>query len=287
MLAIYKRELKSYFTGMMGYVFIGFVLLFIGIYTSALNLKYGYPGFEYVISSSTFMFLIAIPVLTMRVFAEERRQGTDQLLYSLPISVMDTVLGKYLAMVTLLAIPMAVTAFYPLLIGSFGTVNYATAYSSLAAFFLLGCALIAIGMFMSSITENQIIAAVMCLGTLILCYLMTALSSLMTSTALASTISLMIVALLVSLVVRLLTKSWTAAGLTAVITFIPLAILYLITPTTMEGAFTNALGALAIFDRMSNFTSGIFDITGLVYFISVAALFCFFTVQAVEKRRWS
>lgn len=287
MLAIYKRELKSYFTGMMGYVFIGFVLLFIGIYTSALNLKYGYPGFEYVISSSTFMFLIAIPVLTMRVFAEERRQGTDQLLYSLPISVMDTVLGKYLAMVTLLAIPMAVTAFYPLLIGSFGTVNYATAYSSLAAFFLLGCALIAIGMFMSSITENQIIAAVMCLGTLILCYLMTALSSLLTSTALASTISLMIVALLVSLVVRLLTKSWTAAGLTAVITFIPLAILYLITPTTMEGAFTNALGALAIFDRMSNFTSGIFDITGLVYFISVAALFCFFTVQAVEKRRWS
>ncbi len=287
MLAIYKRELKSYFTGMMGYVFIGFVLLFIGIYTSALNLKYGYPGFEYVISSSTFMFLIAIPVLTMRVFAEERRQGTDQLLYSLPISVMDTVLGKYLAMVTLLAIPIAITAFYPLLIGSFGMVNYATAYSSLAAFFLLGCALIAIGMFMSSITENQIIAAVMCLGTLILCYLMTALSSLMTSTALASTISLMIVALLVSLVVRLLTKSWTAAGLTAVITFIPLAILYLITPTTMEGAFTNALGALAIFDRMSNFTSGIFDITGLVYFISVAALFCFFTVQAVEKRRWS
>ncbi|MCE5343596.1 MAG: ABC transporter [Eubacteriales bacterium] len=287
MTAIFKRELKSYFTGMMGYIFIAFVLLFIGIYTSALNLKYAYPGFEYVISSSAFMFLITVPVLTMRVFAEERKQSTDQLLYSLPISVMDMVLGKYLAMVVLLTIPMAITALYPLLIGTFGTVSYATAYSSLFAFYLLGCALIAIGMFMSSITENQIIAAVMCLGTLILCYLMTALSQLITSTSLASTLSLMVVALLVSLVVRLMTKSWTAAGFTAVVTFVPLGLLYLISPTVMEGAFTSALSALAIFDRMDSFTGGIFDLTGLVYFISVAALFCFFTVQAVEKRRWS
>ena len=178
-------------------------------------------------------------------------------------------------------------SFYPLLIGSFGVISYANAYGSILAFFLLGCALIAVGMFMSSITENQLIAAVLCLGTLILCFLMTALSNLMTSTALASTLSLMIVALLLSIIVRLMTKSWTAAGFTAVVTFVPLALLYLISPTTIAGAFTKALGALAIFDRMDNFTSGIFDLTGLVYFISVAALFCFFTVQAVEKRRWS
>jgi len=287
MTAIFKRELKSYFTGMMGYVFIAFVLLFIGIYTTAINLKYAYPGFEYVISSSSFMFLIAVPVLTMRVFAEERKQSTDQLLYSLPISVVDMVFGKYLAMVALMALPLAVTALYPLLVGSFGTISYATAYGSLLAFFLMGCALVAIGMFMSSITENQIIAAVMCLGTLILCYLMTALSNLITSTALASTLSLMVVALLLSLIVRLMTKSWTAAGLTAVVTFVPLALFYRIAPTTIAGAFTGARGALAIFDRMDSFTGGVFDITGLVYFLSVAALFCFFTVQAVEKRRWS
>ncbi len=287
MIAIYKRELKSYFTGMMGYVFVAFVLLFIGIYTAAINLKYAYPGFEYVLKSATFMYLIAVPVLTMRVFAEERRQYTDQLLYSLPVRVVDVVLGKYLAMVTLLTLPLLVSALYPLMVGSFGPISYATAYGSLLAFFLLGCALIAVGMFMSSITENQIIAAVMSLGTLVLCYLMTALSNLMTSTSLASTASLMIVALLLSLIVRLMTKSWTAAGLTAVVTFIPLVALYLISPVAMEGAFTKALGALAIFDRMSSFTDGIFDLTGIVYFVSVAALFCFFTVQSVEKRRWS
>ena len=182
---------------------------------------------------------------------------------------------------------LLVSALYPLMVGSFGPISYATAYGSLLAFFLLGCALIAVGMFMSSITENQIIAAVMSLGTLVLCYLMTALSNLMTSTSLASTASLMIVALLLSLIVRLMTKSWTAAGLTAVVTFIPLVALYLISPVAMEGAFTKALGALAIFDRMSSFTDGIFDLTGIVYFVSVAALFCFFTVQSVEKRRWS
>lgn len=287
MMAIFKRELKSYFTGMMGYVFIAFVLLFIGIYSMALNLHYYYPGFEYVVQSASFMYLIAVPVLTMRVFAEERRQGTDQLLYSLPVSVTQLVLGKYLAMVALLAIPMAIVSTYPLIIGSFGTISYATAYSSIGAFFLLGCALIAIGMFMSSITENQIIAAVMCLGTLLLCYLMTALSNLITSTSLASTLSMMVVALLLSLIVRLMTKSWTAAGVTAVVTFVPLALLYLLSPTVMEGAFTGALSALAIFDRMQSFTSGNFDLTGITYFISAAALFCFFTVQAVEKRRWS
>ena len=103
---------------------------------------------------------------------------------------------------------------------------------------------------MSSITENQIIAAVMCLGTLILCYLMTALSKLITSTALASTLSLMVVALLLSVIVRLMTKSWTAAGLTAIVTFVPLVALYLISPAQMAGTFTSALGALAVFDRM-------------------------------------
>lgn len=287
MIAIFKRELKSYLTGMMGYVFIAFVLLFIGIYSMALNLHYYYPGFEYVVQSCSFMYLIAVPVLTMRVFAEERRQGTDQLLYSLPVSVTQLVLGKYLAMVALLAIPTAVISTYPLIIGSFGDISYATAYSSIGAFFLLGCALIAIGMFMSSITENQIIAAVMCLGTLLLCYLMTALSNLITSTSLASTISMMVVALLLSLIVRLMTKSWTAAGVTAVVTFVPLALLYLLSPSVMEGAFTSALSALAIFDRMESFTSGNFDLTGVTYFVSAAALFCFFTVQAVEKRRWS
>ncbi|MDD3411796.1 MAG: ABC transporter, partial [Eubacteriales bacterium] len=154
-------------------------------------------------------------------------------------------------------------------------------------FFFLGCALLAVGMFMSCITENQIIAAVVSLGVLIVCYLMTSLTDLITSTALASTLSLVVAALLLALVVRLMTKSWTAAGTTALVTLVPLLLLYFLSPDTMDGVFTGALSALAIFDRLQSFTGGMFDVTALAYFVSVAALFVFFTVQAVEKRRWS
>ena len=287
MLAIYKRELKSYFTSMMGYVFIGFVLLFIGIYTTAYNLKYLYPAFEIVIDSTAFMFLIVVPILTMRVFAEERKQKTDQLLYSLPLGLGEIVMGKYLAMVTLFAIPTAVICLYPLVLAQFGTVALATAYSSIAAFFLEGCALIALGMFMSSLTENQIISAVLCFAVLLICYLMGGIIELLTTTAIASVIALTLFAVLLGVVVRMLTRSNSMAILGALIAEIPLLVLYLVSPSTLEGAFGTILSALAVFDQMGSFIDGVFDLTSVVYFLSAAALFVFFTVQSLEKRRGS
>ena len=131
MTAIYQRELRSYFHGMTGYVFIAFLLVFAGIYTMFYNLSSGYPNFEYVLQAMTIIFLIAIPVLTMRVIAEERRQKTDQLLYTLPLGMTRVVLGKYLAMVTVVAVPCVVIAFYPLLLSTFGTVSFPTAYGAL------------------------------------------------------------------------------------------------------------------------------------------------------------
>ena len=141
MTAIYQRELRSYFHGMTGYVFIAFLLVFAGIYTMFYNLSSGYPNFEYVLQAMTIIFLIAIPVLTMRVIAEERRQKTDQLLYTLPLGMTRVVLGKYLAMVTVVAVPCVVMAFYPLLLSTFGTVSFPTAYGALLGFFLLSAAL--------------------------------------------------------------------------------------------------------------------------------------------------
>lgn len=141
MTAIYQRELRSYFHGMTGYVFIAFLLVFAGIYTMFYNLSSGYPNFEYVLQAMAIIFLIAIPVLTMRVIAEERRQKTDQLLYTLPLGMTRVVLGKYLAMVTVVAVPCVVMAFYPLLLSTFGTVSFPTTYGALLGFFLLSAAL--------------------------------------------------------------------------------------------------------------------------------------------------
>ena len=285
--AIYKRELKAYFTGMMGYVFIAFILLIFGIYTAAYHLNYGYPNFEYTISSASFIFLIAVPILTMRVFAEERKQKTDQLLYSLPIKVTDVVIGKYLAMVTLLAVPLAVVGLYPLWINAFGVISLKTAYSALIGFFFMGCALLAIGLFMSSLTENQIIAAVLTFAALILSYFMQGIQGIVSTTAVASLTALAALAVVLCVVVRLMTKNWTVAALAAVIIITPLYLMYALQPSLLEGVFSTGLGALAVFGRLDNFVNGMFDVTSLVYFLSAALLFVFFTIQSVEKRRWS
>ena len=285
--AIYKRELKAYFTGMIGYAFIAAVLLFIGIYTTAYNLKYMYPMFEYVIDSSTILYVIVVPILTMRVLAEERRQKTDQLIYSLPLRLTDVVLGKYLAMVTLLAIPMAVVSLYPLMLSRYGTMSLGTAYSAITGFFLLGCCLIAIGLFMSSVTDSQLVAAVASFAALILCFLMSGITQLLTTTAVASLVALTVVSLAAGLAVRLMTGSLSTALLAGLLCEVPLVGVYMVRPAVLEGAFAQILSALAAFDQLSNFLNGVFDLTAVVYFVSVTVLFLFFSVQSVEKRRWS
>ena len=172
MTAIYKRELKSYLTSMVGYLFIFFILVLTGIYFSAYQLSAAYPKFEYTLSAITFAFLIGVPILTMRVLAEERKQKTDQLLLTAPVSVEKIVLGKYFALVTIFAIPMLIMCLYPLLMTKFGTVSLGAAYTAILGFFLLGCANLAIGVFISSLTESQVIAAVLTFVILFAFYMM-------------------------------------------------------------------------------------------------------------------
>lgn len=177
MTAVYKRELRSYLTSMIGYIFIFFVLLLTGIYFSAYQLSAAYPKFEYTLSALTFVFLISVPILTMRVLAEERKQKTDQLLLTAPVSVEKIVMGKYLALVTVFAIPMVIICLYPLLMTKFGTVSLGMAYTAILGFFLLGCANLAIGVFISSLTESQVIAAVLTFVFLFAFYMMNGISS--------------------------------------------------------------------------------------------------------------
>lgn len=164
MRAVYLKELKLNFTGFTGYLYGAFILLFVGIYTMGINLSGGYAQFEYVLESMAFIYLIACPVLTMRAFAEEKRSKTDQLLYSLPIRLSDVVVGKYLAMLTVSLLPVAVVSAYPLLLSGYGHVDMRSAYASILMFFLLGACLTSIGMFISSVTENQVTSAVVTLG---------------------------------------------------------------------------------------------------------------------------
>ena len=272
---------------MSGYVFMAFLLLFAGIYVTAINLKSGYASFEYTLSSMSMVFIFIIPILTMRSIAEERHSRTDQLLYSLPLRVSDIVLGKFLAMLAVLAIPVAIMSGYPLILSAFGTVHYTACYGAMLAFFLLGAALIAICMFMSALTESQIIAAVLSFGVLLVAYLMSGIASLIPSTAIVSFFALIVVSIVLAAIVWLLTKNPVVALVAAAICIIPLSLLYYFNSSVFAGLFQELLNTLSLFDRFDNFIYGIFDVTALVYYISVIVFFLFLTMQSVEKRRWS
>ncbi len=182
MIAIYKREMKSCFHSFIGFLFIAVTLFFIGLYYTVYNLMSGSPYFSYALSSILFLFMISIPILTMKVFAEERKQKTDQLILTAPVSVGNVVLGKFLALETILAIPTLIACVYPLILSAYGTIPFAETYISVLAFFLYGSACIAIGLFVSSVTESQVIAAVLGFGLLFLGYMMSGICGLISST---------------------------------------------------------------------------------------------------------
>ncbi|MBQ1504598.1 MAG: ABC transporter permease [Oscillospiraceae bacterium] len=287
MKAVYLRELRSYFTTVIGYLFIAAMTLLVGIYAYVLNFDQKYPTFEQTLYYIDFVYLLVIPILTMRAFAEEKRRGTMDLLYTLPLRPSGVVLGKYFALLTVLAIPCALFCLYPAILSRFGAVELATAYGAIFGFFLLGAALGAIGLFLGSLTGNQIAAAIVIFASLFLSYLMRDLVSYLPSDAYTSFLCFLILVLLFALAVYFLTKSGAFSAILAIVCEIALTALYFLKTVWFENAFPRMLDALAVFARFERFATGIFDLGAVVYFVSVSALFLFFTTLSVEKRRWS
>lgn len=287
MLAVYKKELRSYLTSMVGYVFIAFVLLILGIYFTAYNLQYASPDFGATLSSVTFLFLVITPILTMRILAEEKKNRTDQLLLTAPVSVWKVILGKYLSMVTIYAIPVVISAFYPLIMGRYGVISYPMAYVAVIGFFFLGCAQIAVGLFLSSVTESQVIAAVLTFGILFCSYMMDGIESFFSDTAISSMVAFLIIAVVVGIVVYQLTKNIIFSSCVGGVLVIGIAAVYFIKPTVFTGLIQKFLNLFAIANHFDNFVGGIFDVTGIIYMLSVVCIFVFLTVQCIQKRRWS
>ena len=287
MTAIYKRELKSYLTSMVGYLFIFFILVLTGIYFSAYQLSAAYPKFEYTLSAITFAFLIGVPILTMRVLAEERKQKTDQLLLTAPISVWDIVFGKYLALVAVFAIPVVIMCFYPLIMSKFGTISYASAYTGILGFFLLGCANLAIGVFMSALTESQVIAAVLTFVFLFSFYMMNGISSFFSQTSMSTAVAFGLLIVAIAIIIYTMIKNVLISAVIGVVGEIALVIVYVIKSSIFQGGIQKVLNVFNLSGHYDNFTNGVFDVTGIVYFISVIAICLFLTMQSIQKRRWN
>lgn len=287
MTAIFLREFKGYFNSMLGWVLTGVMLLFGGLYFTAVNLQGGYTDLSYTLYSFIIVLLIFVPLLCMRSFAEEKRSRTDQLLLTSPVSIPGIVMGKYLSLLAMFAVPLGVYALYPLLMKALGAANFAASYSGLLAYFFLGAALIAVCMYLSTLTENQIVAALSGFGVLLVCYLMPAIQTLFTA---GSSLALVVFAIILgaaSLIIGLRSRSLVLGGGVFAVGCIALAVLFSVRSATLTTAFSAVLGALALFEPFLNFVNGLFDVTALVYYAGVAGLFLFLTGQALEKRRWN
>lgn len=272
---------------MIGWVVIAVLLGIAGIYFTNGNLNYGLPYFGYVLSSISFFLVFLCPALTMRTFAEEKRQKTDQLLLTAPVSVGSIVLGKYLALLTVFAIPTGIFALYPLILGQYGAVPMAETYATLLAFFLLGAACLAVGMFFSSITEHQVVAFVTTVVVLVVSYLMTGLQTIITAGSGSALVLFSVLALAIGGLLWYFTKSFVLGAGVFTVAELALAVVTATRSSAVTSAFTSVLDSLALFDRFSGFLNGTLDLGAYLYLISAAGLFVFFTVQALEKRRWS
>lgn len=236
MWAICKRELKAVFWTVTGWLFLAATLCLFGLYFFVYNLSYGYPYLSYTLSAITFLFLITVPVLTMRVYSEERKTKTDQLILTAPVSVGKIVLGKYLAMAAVFTISAAVISITPLFLRIFGEIPFGECYCAILGFWLYGLTCIAIGTFLSSITESQVIAAVLSFVVLFIGYMMDGITSLISSTG---------------------------------------------------NMLTTILGCFNLAGGLENYFNGILDVKALIYYVSLIALFLFFTAQSIQKRRFS
>lgn len=287
MLTVYKKDLHNYFSTFTGYVFIAAVLLSGGIYVFINNFMNGYASFGTSINSVPFFFVFLIPVISAGIFTDEKRQKTDQLLYTLPLTSKQIVFGKYLALVTVLAVPLLVLGIYPLIMSAYGDVNFIQAYSNLFAIFLLGMALCAICMFISSLTESIIVSAILCFACMFLLYQMNSLASNLTGSQRNSIIGFVVLAILLAVFIWYMTKNIYIALIPSLICAIALVVINNASNVALAGKINLVMGSVAIFNRINNFMNGIFDVTALIYYISIIVLFVLFTVYTFERKRWN
>ncbi|MBR1738829.1 MAG: ABC transporter permease subunit [Ruminococcus sp.] len=231
--AIFRREVKAYFTSPIGYIFIAAFFAYSGIMFSATSLNSGYARLDGVFSNLLVIIIVLIPILTMRTIAEEKRSKTDQCLLTAPVSLGGIVAGKFFAALTVYIIAASVTVIMAVVVSVYGAPDWNVIVGNIAALILVGAAYISIGIFCSSFTENQVVAAVL------------------------SFVLLLAVSFL-STIGDLVPVEW----------------------------IRKACEKISFGERYLSFTSGIFDFSHVVFFISASVAFLFLTVRVLEKRRW-
>ena len=287
MTAIFKREFRSYFTGMVGYAVAAVSLFFLGLYFTNRNLLYQSSDFAGVLYTTTLILLFLLPAVSMRSFAEERRARTDQLLLTSPVSIPAIVAGKFLAQLAVFCVPLTAAAVMPLILTAFGKVSLISAYAALLGYILLGGACLAVGTFISCLTENQIVAYLASFVVLLIAYLMNGIKTMFTSGNILAFVVFALVLLAASAAVGVVCKNILAGGAVLVVGAAALFALFILRPAWLLSAFDVVLTALALFAPYAEIIGGSFSLPVVLYYLSVIGVFLFFTGQTLERRRWN
>jgi len=289
MTAIIKKELKTYFTSINGYVFVGVFLLISAFFFGVNNVDTLTPNYGATFLQLFNVFVIIAPVLTMRLFAEERRQKTDQLLFTSPLKIRSIVLGKYLASLAVYAASLAATLLFPLVM-SFYTEKafpWAETLCSFLGFFLLGMCFIAVGIFVSSLTESQSVAAIATAAALYAFVLLIgniALSA--PRDRLSSGICVAVIIIILAGLLYYATKNIIIGAIAAAVGIVAMFIVFIINPQLFDGVIYKILNWFSLMARFMSFLRGILNLADIVYYITFSAVFIFMTVYTIEKRRW-
>lgn len=232
--AIFRREVVSYFTSPIGYIFLAAFYACAGLFFALTSLQYGSTDMTGMFNMLLMVLLVLVPILTMRTLSEDKKQKTDQCLLTAPVSLFGLVMGKFLAAYLIYVMGVAITVVHAIVVSVYKEPDWVLIFGNVLGLLLLGGAFIAVGVFVSSLTENQIVAAVVSFVVLVLLYLMIALSS-------------------------LVTIDW----------------------------LSDLISELSFASRYYEFTTGIFDFSNVLFFLSAMAVFIFLTIRVLEKRRWS
>lgn len=288
MLAIYKKEMRTYFNSMIGYVYIALAVSLLSIQMYINNLLSGSPSIAGTLSNlfPTIAIVVFIPFLTMRIMSEEKKQRTDQLLLTSPVSVEKIVFGKFLSLASIFAIEMVIVALLPVILSSYGKVNFMLSYTAVMGYFLLGLAFLSLGFFISTCSENQIIAVIVSFVSFVILLLLTSFASLIGSSNKAAFIVALVLAVVLCAVLYYMLNNMYIPIICFLASAAVLVFLYYKKESVYDGFVRNLFAAISPMERFNTFLSGTLDLDAIVYFISFISIFLFLSIQTVKKRRW-
>ncbi|MBE5816181.1 MAG: ABC transporter permease [Clostridiales bacterium] len=288
MLAVYEKELKGYFRSPIGAVFMGlFLMVSAGIFIF-LYLKDGLVAYSAYLSYVNIVFMITIPILTMRTLSEEKKLKTDQLLLTNPLKVSDIVIGKFLAAATVFLVTLVIHSLNAVIVSFFSdNMAFSEIIVSYLGLFLVGCSFIAIGVFVSSLTESQVVSAIITFAVLLFLFIVSWMQSSLPSSPLSGVIFTLVVAAAIAIFLYATMKNAVAAVVTFAGLGLIIGVIAIININLYAGLLNSVVNWFSVLAKFDEYITGLVSLSSFVYLLSFTAVFIYLTVYQLEKRRWA